>query len=517
MSFLSRAFSSFGWLKLALKPDKYSLIALGVGVVSVFGFAPFEFSFATLAALVGIFWLWTKAESFARAAHYGLLFGLGQFGLGVSWLFSSIYFHSGTGLVLAVLLVFLFVLLLALFVALAGVLIKIFFDAEKPGRALIFLMPASWVAIELLRSKILGGLPFLPVGLSHLGTWLDGYAPVLGVYGVSFILAMTAGLLVWFLVYKQQVIAAILIMLIWSSGGVLHKRSWVEPAGNPVKIALVQGNIPQAEKWDAQKYVPSMQSYINLTRASLDSQIIVWPETAIPVYFDQAANGVLKQFVADVKLQSRDIVVGAITREADGSYYNSLLNLKDGQEYRKRHLVMFGEYYPFGSLLEKVAQWLDFPFSQFSAGASGSQVGVLELAGHKVGASICFETMFGSELARDLPDAKFLISASNDDWFARTFEPAQLRQESQMRALELGRQMARVSNTGFTNLIDEKGKLVAEIAPYEAGVLKGKIQPLDGLTPFARFGNFPVFLMIFLVFAVILGKRYVLRGVKFGA
>lgn len=498
-------------IRAAARPNRLSLVALFSGALTVFGFAPFEFSPLALFGLAGLFWLWTRAESKAQAFHYGLVFGLGQFGLGVSWLFSSVYFHSEIGLIGAVALVAGFVIVLAVFPALVGVLVKSFYNTNHPGAALLWLMPAAWVLIEWLRAQLFGGLPFLTIGTSHLNTWLDGYAPLFGVYGVSFVVAMSAGLVVWFLAYKQSLPAAIVMVFVWPIGGVLQDTEWTQPSGEPIKVALLQGNIPQELKWQPDQFIPSMQRYIGMTRQNLDAELIVWPETSIPAYFDQAARGPLKTFVSDAKLQSRDILVGAITRDPEsGRYFNAMLNLRDEQEYRKRHLVMFGEYYPLSSLIEPLAQALNFPFSQFSAGSNAN--GVLTLAGQPAGVSICFEMMFGADLARDLPQAKYFVTTSNDAWFAHTFEPAQLRQEVQMRARELGREIARATNTGHTVIVDVKGQIKAEIPAYQPGVLRGEIQPYEGMTPYARWTNWPIIIFSLTIFGLVFAKRYAFTG-----
>ncbi|SFR53797.1 apolipoprotein N-acyltransferase [Thiomicrospira sp. ALE5] len=505
---LKHALVAFGQ---ALVPNRWAGLAIIFGAMTVLGFAPFELSPFALAGLTGLFWLWlAKSNSLADGARYGLWFGIGQFGVGVSWLFSSIYFYSEAGLLAAIILVALFVLLLSSFVALAGLVIRKLASHNWPGAALLWLMPAVWVLVEWLRTHTFGGLPFLLMGTSHLDTWLDGYAPVFGVYGVSFAVAMTAGLLVWMLQYRQVLPAALVMVFLWPLGGSLQKVAWVNPVDDPVSVALIQGNISQDIKWQTSEFANMMRLYTRLTREHLDAQIVVWPETAIPGYYDQAAAGLLRHFVGDAQLQSRDIVVGAITRPdpSANQYFNSMINLRQpDQIYHKRKLVLFGEYYPMSGVIESVADYLNLPFSQFSAGPARQPL--MELAGHSVGVSICFEMMFGALIARDVPQARFLITASNDAWFSHTLEPAQLRQEAQMRARELGREIARVTNTGYTVIIGVDGQVKQQIPAYEVGVLRGHIQPYEGQTPFSRWTHWPVLIWswILLMIAVYLKRN----------
>jgi len=498
---MARISQAVSWSRVAFQPNSWALLAFLFGAISVLGFAPFEFSVFALMGLTGLFWLWAvKTTQLAEGFRYGLWFGLGQFGLGTSWLFSSIYFYSAAGLVASLVLVSLFTLLLASFVALAGLVITRLRQAQYQGLTLLVLMPAVWVAFEWLRSHTFGGLPFLLMGTSQLGTWLDAFAPLFGVYAMSLALAMTAGLLIWLIQYQQILKGLVLMSLIWFSALGLRQVDWVKPVDEPVTLALIQGNVAQDLKWDAGAFNHMMQLYMKLSRQHLDAQILVWPETAVPGYFDQAAAGPLRHFVGDAQLQSSDILVGAIARASPdvNQYFNAMINLRDPEQYyQKRQLVLFGEYYPMSGLLEELAALLDLPFSQFSAGPVRQPL--MQLAGHAVGVSICFEMMFGALIARDLPEARFLITASNDAWFSHTLEPAQLRQEVQMRARELGREIARATNTGYTVIVGVDGQIKQQIQAYEVGVLRGEIQPYEGATPFSRWQHWPVMLWVLLV------------------
>ncbi|WFE68147.1 apolipoprotein N-acyltransferase [Thiomicrospira sp. R3] len=495
-------------------PERYAGLAFLFGLISVLAFPPFGYSFLALLALVGLFWLWaTKAHTGVQAFKFGLWFGLGQFGLGVSWLFSSVYFYSDVGLIAAIFIVIGFVLLLALFPALAGGLARWLHPAHSPTSyaSWLFLcltLPASWVLFELVRAHSFGGLPFLLIGGSQLNDLLDGFLPILGVFGVGFLLALMAGLLVSLWLTRWFVIGVVGLISLSLSAWFLQKVDWVAPTAEPVKVALVQGNIAQDIKWQASRFVPMVRDYVALTRENWDADLIVWPETAIPGYYDQASRLVLRNLIREAMASDKDVLVGAISRVPETDiYYNAMINLRDdSQQYHKRHLVMFGEYYPFAGLLKSLADRLGFPFSQFSAGALDQPM--MQLAGHSVGVSICFEMMFGAELARDVAQARYFVTTSNDAWFAHTFEPAQLRHESQLRARELGREIARATNTGYTVIIDTKGQIKYEIPAYEVGVLRGYIQPYQGITPYARWTNWPVWLSVLLILAYMSWRKY---------
>lgn len=493
-------------------PNKPVLIATALGALSVLAFAPFHFSPIMLASIAGLFLLWLEADNRMQSIKLGFWFGLGLFGVGVSWLFSSMYFYSGVVLPVAVLLTAGFVIFLALSLALAGWLAFYFKNPNRPGSNLALLFPAVFLIAELFRSSIFGGFPFLLSGTTHLGTWLDGYAPVFGVWGVSLAIAVSAGLLVWLFRSKSWVGASVSLCLIWSAGGLLQSVEWVKPLDKPTQVALIQGNISQEEKWLPQAFQPTMQRYVGLTKQNLDADVVVWPETAIPAYYDVVERGALYQFIKDAQILNTDILVGVIDGDVDSdNYYNSLINVHNPEDrYHKHHLVPFSEYFPFSSAFAFVSALFDIPFATFSAGEPNQAP--MMLGGYPAGLSICFEMAFGEELARQLPEAKYLFTVSNDAWFANTLEPAQQLQEAQMRALELGREIARTTNTGYTAIINTKGEIKAQIPPYEVGVLRGELQPYEGLTFFAQWKTLPILFLLFSFFGFLLAKRYLLKG-----
>jgi len=493
-------------------PTKNHFIALLLGVLAVFSFAPFEFSPVILISMIGLFLLWLKAESRFDGAKIGLWFGLGFFGVGVSWLFSSIYVYSGVVLPLALLMTFIFILFLSLFLAVSGWIGQYFKNKDRPGLVLVVLFPAIWVVGELLRSSLFGGYPLLLIGNTHIETWLAGYAPVMGVWGVSWAIAVSAGLLLWLYLKRSWAVASILLCAVWSMGGLLEDVQWVKPIDQPIDIALLQGNIPQDEKWLQSSFMPTLKAYVSMTKQHMDADVIVWPETAIPAYYGVVDKGALNSFIKDVQLLNKDILAGVIAGGRNSEhYYNALINLnRPDERYYKHHLVPFSEFFPLHDLFAYVSSLFDIPFATFTHGDKNQPP--LMLGGQLAGLSICYEMAFGDELAQQLPEAKYLITVSNDAWFAHTFEPAQQLQDVKMRALELGREIARSTNTGYTAIIDIQGHVKQEIPAYERGVLRGEVQPYEGLTFYAEWGKTPVLFALFLLFSFMLAKRYFLTG-----
>ncbi|MBF6058609.1 apolipoprotein N-acyltransferase [Thiomicrorhabdus heinhorstiae] len=487
-------------------PGKIHLFALLLGGLGVLSFAPFFLSPLMLFSLLGLFWLWLKADAPRQGFKIGLWFGLGLFGFGVSWLFSSIYFYSSVWLPLAVILTFGFVFYLALFSALAGWLACRLRTADTYWN-LLLVFPLVWMLGELLRGSVFGGYPFLLVGVSHLHTWVDGYAPLLGVWGVSLAVAMSASVLL-LLVKKQAWVTSALVMgLVWFGGLALQQVQWVKPLGKPIDIALLQGNVPQERKWLAEEFMPTLKTYVGMTRLNLDAQVIVWPETAIPAYYKIVEKGALFSFIKDAQILNADVLIGVIdSAPQSNDYYNALINVhKPEDRYYKHHLVPFSEYFPFNDAFKFLSHLFDIPYATFTAG--NDEPKPMELGGQKAGLSICFEMAFGEELARQLPEAKYLITVSNDAWFAHTFEPAQQLQDVQMRALELGREIARSTNTGYTAIVDVKGRIKQQIPAYQTGFLRGMIQPYDGMTFYAQWKWWPIMTILGLMLLALLWRK----------
>lgn len=479
--------------------DRNAMIALGLGTLMVAAHAPVGLVPVALISLAGLFWLWDQVDSKLASVQIGFWFGIGFFGVGVSWLISSIYIFAGVNLALSILAVMIFVLFLTSYFMLAGWLVAWLKRDNQLGLNWVLLMPAVWVFAEALRASLFGGFPFLMTGNTHALTWLGGYAPVFGVLGVSWVVAVSAGVLLWLVISRSWVLAPMVLALFWLSGAALKNVDWVEPTGKPVKVALIQGNIPQEQKWQQDHFLPTLQTYVSLTKQNLDADVVVWPETAIPDYYDRVEKGALRHFIRDAQLLNTDILVGVITRDSNNeAYYNAIVNVhQPDQVYQKRHLVPFSEFFPFASIFKALSALFDVPFSSFSAGADDQKP--FQLGDHQVGLSVCYEMAFGDELANSASQSDYLLTVSNDAWFAHTLEPAQQVQDVQMRALELGREIARTTNTGYTIIVGVDGQIKQSIEAYQTDVLRGDVQPYAGQTPFMIWRHWPIFGLLVLV------------------
>ncbi len=464
------------------------LAALPLGAASVLGFAPFGLFPVPLVALTGLFLLWHDAEP-RRAFGLGYLFGLGLLGAGVSWVHISIDRFSDGGPVLAWTITGALVASMALFYGLAGWLAA---RLDGPDWVrLLLTFPAVWVLGEWTRGWFLTGFPWLSMGYSQIDAPLAGFAPLLGVYGVGGLLALSAGLAAWalsdFRIRFYPGVAA--LALLWLVGWGLRNLGWSEPAGEPFRVSLIQGDITPSLKWQPERLFPTLDLYRDLTRQHWDSRLVIWPETAVPTLARQVERSFLEPLSEEARRHGTDLLLGAPVVDADtGLYYNALLTL-GGQRgvYRKHHLVPFGEYVPLRRIFEPVGRALNIPMSDFSAGDAARPF--LRMAGYGAALSICYEDAFGEEMLGAFPDAAFLVNVSNDSWFGDSLAPHQHLEIARMRALEAGRWMLRSTNSGISALIDEKGRVRERSPLFVPYVLSGDVVPMKGMTPYLRFGN----------------------------
>jgi apolipoprotein N-acyltransferase len=389
----------------------------------------------------------------------------------------------------------LFCSFLALFPALVGWLQAWARDCGAAAR-LLLLMPALWMLLEWVRGWIFTGFPWLAVGYAAAPYGpLAGFAPMLGVYGVSLLTGLSAGLIAFIYDSRRRRPARHLwsglagLLALWLGGGLLLQVPWTQAVGTPISVSLLQGNIPQDLKWREDRLVSTLETYRRLVLAS-PGKLIVLPETALPLFLEQVPPAYLTELGSHARANGGDLVLGVPERSTDGrSYFNSVASLgsSPSQIYRKVHLVPFGEFIPFKPLFQWFIDLMQIPLGDFARGAVTQRP--LAVAGQRLAMNICYEDVFGEEIIRQLPEATLLANISNDAWFGDSIAPRQHLQISQMRALETGRDMLRATNTGMTVIVDHSGRVRAGIEPFHTDALHGEAQGRSGATPYVRWGN----------------------------
>lgn len=506
--------------------------ALLAGLGCLFGFAPFGIFPIPVLALALLFALWQRAGAPRKAAWLGFYFGLGLFGAGISWIYVALHDYGDMPILLALPATALFCAFLALFSALAG-----YVQARIPASdalRMMLVMPAAWVSVEWVRGMIFTGFPWLTLGYAHTDSPLAGYAPLLGVYGVSLVAAVSAGALAhisinllcgpaavshgtrsgahpkymprWLrsvrpapgplaAVFRGARPALLILALLWLGGALLRNLAWTHPNGEPFTVALVQGNIAEDLKFNEDAVAGTLETYRRLATQSA-ARLTVLPETALPLLRNQVPENYVQLLRDHAGQNGGDVMIGVFER-SNGSYYNSVftLGVDPEQHYRKQHLVPFGEFIPLRPLLGWFINGvLDIPMGDL---ASGDRVQApLDIAGQQVAVNICYEDAFGEEIIRALPQATLLVNVTNDAWYGNSQAAAQHNQISRMRALETGRMMLRATNTGVTSIIAADGKVLQQLPQHREAVLLGVAQGYAGTTPYVRWGNAAVILLL---------------------
>ncbi|MGR8952076.1 MAG: apolipoprotein N-acyltransferase [Gammaproteobacteria bacterium] len=494
-------------------PENISWDALSflAGLFCTLAFSPFNLAYGVVPALGCLFFVSHQLLP-KRAALRGYLFGLGQFGLGVSWVYVSVHDYGGGGIIGSLCLTSLFVGFWALFPAMA-VYLSVKLPVNKAYRLGIF--PLLWLLVEYLRGQIvLEGFPWLQLAYSQLDTPLAGYVPLFGVYGAGLLTALSAVIVIRVGVNpKASLWLAALLFGIWGAGSYLKTVSWTQAIGEPIKVTLIQGNISQDRKWLPETRISTILQYIRMTEAHWDSDLIIWPESSVPAYLSDVQETFITPLNKAAKEHQTDLIVSVPSYgAARGEKYNSAISL-GGHEgmYRKIHLLPFGEYMP----LQPVSGWIlahfDLRLSSFTAGTPDQPL--LRAAGYPFNISICYEDAFAENAMRGLPDAAYLSNVTNDGWFGDSIEPHQHLQIARMRALETGRYLLRSTNTGVTAIISPAGQVITQAPLFTLTALTGMIEPMSGVTPYARMGDAPILYatIALLIIVMLLGNADVIR------
>jgi apolipoprotein N-acyltransferase len=507
----------FVTISMKLQPLNKYIVVFCAGLLAVLGFAPFSLYPLAVLALAILFVQWHHARGKWMAARLGFAFGFGLFSAGIGWLYVALHDYGAMPMLLAAAFIALFAALLAFFPAAVGY-VQARLRARLGGRegvpvfvVLLLLIPALWVLLEWLRGLLLTGFPWLVMGYTQAAeSTLAGFAPLLGVYGVSLLVAVSAGLLafLWHVrLSKQGKLALAGLLLLWLTGAALRTVEWTQPEGDPFKVSLLQGNIEQGIKFDEGSLVYTMETYRRLAQSS-DARLIVMPETALPLLRHDLPENYTHILRNQVISNAGDLLIGLFERDR-GLYYNSVMSLGSSasQSYRKNHLVPLGEFIPLRPLLGwLINDLLQIPMSDQARGGDRQQV--LRVAGQKVAVDICYEDVFGEEIIRYLPEATLLVNVTNDAWYGKSIAAMQHNQISQMRALETGRMMLRATNTGVTSIIGNDGRVQLMLPQHEEGILTGMVQGYSGSTPYVRWGNAAMLGLVGLMLALAWGQRH---------
>lgn len=436
------------------------------------------------------------------AGSIGWWFGFGMFGVGASWVYVSIADFGNAPPLLAGLLTLAFVAGLALLLLLQCWCFRRFASATLP----LLGFAVCWSLGEWIRTWFLTGFPWLYLGYAHVSTPLAGLAPLFGVLGTGFVVALAGALLgaCALHLYRQRSIPALLstwmplaLLVLLSAAVGTSSLRWVDAVPDrALSVALVQANIAQDLKFDEASLYAGLQRYADLSAPLWQHDLVLWPETAIPLVYQQA--GPILDSLNAVALENDSTLVSGIFWRDGTSIHNSLTAVGNGSGiWHKQKLVPFGEYVPLRDLLANLLELFALPMSSLVPGPADQ--GLMTAAGLSFAPFICYEVVYPEFVRRHAQDADFLLTVSNDTWFGASWGPPQHLQMAAMRALENGRYMLRATNNGISALIDEKGRILSRTAQFEAATLTGSVQIFTGNTPWSIWGNWPLLLLSFAV------------------
>lgn len=444
-------------------------------------------------SLGGFFWLSCVVQTSKQAFWLGWCFGLGCFGIGVSWVYGSMR-TVDTPIFLAVLMTTGFCALLAILHATQLWLMKVLFPNSTA--TLLLSAPFVWVVFEWCREWFLTGLPWLYAGYSFLNLPIAQLGAVIGVYGLSLLAALLSALMVFSLSLLQQnrtLALSLSFVFLGLIGGLsllghqLPAERWTKTEGT-LSVAAVQSNVDQKTKWTGEQVTPTLRFFADsLTRLN-EVDFVLWPEAAmtrrvdqIPSYFDDL------QRLGEQRDQA--IVTGILTYE-QGQFYNAMLSFGSGQdEYRKQHLVPFGEYLPLDSLLRGTLAFFNISLASMVPAQSEQKPLSFIRDGERfdVAGFICYEAAYLGLVQELSKTSNFLAVISNDAWFGDSIGPHQHLQMTQMRAIENGRFLLRSTQNGISAIVNANGDIVKASAQFEPAEVIGEVTMRSGLTPFQRY------------------------------
>lgn len=467
------------------------ILALLLGAIGTFAYSPFDYSFIAFFSAFGLIWAATLTQR-KTALWTTFIWAVSYFCVGVNWIHVSMIQFGGVPLIVSYLAVFLLACYLALY-PLMFAFIAQRFQIKNP-----FALASLFTFTEYLRGVVFTGFPWLQFGYSQIDTPFANIAQIFGVEGLTFFVMLIAGYLV--LLVKNEgkaMISSTAIAFVLALACATRLFSFVETdtEKSPLTVSLVQGNIEQKMKWDPEHFDYTVRTYLNLVTPLLGkSDVVILPESAIPALESQIQPLIrtLQQVASD---KDSDIIMGTLYQNNQNALFNSAIVLSHESyqsdkvaRYNKHHLVPFGEYVPFGSMLDWMREVFVLPINLSQGHFIQSP---LEAKNHRFNTAICYEIIFGDQVQKNQKDAHadYLLTITNDAWFGTSIGPWQHFQMARMRALELGKPLLRAANTGITAIVNADGSVTDQLPQFEANVLTAQIYPTVSSTPFSQWGN----------------------------
>ncbi|WP_164503520.1 apolipoprotein N-acyltransferase [Pleionea sediminis] len=442
-------------------------------------------------------------------------YGVGFFGVGASWVHVSIHEFGHAPLVLSVFLTVVFVFFLALFKMMIGWLVS-FVRIKFGSNGFWLSFPIAWVFLDWVQSIFLTGFPWLYLGYGLVDSLFSGWLKWIGVNGATFVIVFLLSFSGWSLTQWNRnkagisaALAGVWIAIIAIGSYLAYSKSGTTRVTSELNVALVQPNIPQADKWKRENLLTYLKRYDAMTEPYWNSDLIVWPEAAIPSLKHRVDNW-LDMWNEKATRNNSELVLGIpIYDFKKEKIFASMISLgQTNNQYDKQHLVPFGEFVPFENILRGLIEFFNLPMSGMSAGNSEQKA--MQLERLNVYPAICYEIAY-SDLFKtfiesvDNDNINVIVTISNDAWFGKSWGPYQHFQIARARAIEFGVPVIRSTNTGITAVINHNGKVISQIPQFTQQVLAGKFTFSNVPTIYSKMGAAGFWLVVLILSSIFSG------------
>ena len=479
-----------------LKQAYNFLIPFFFGLSGVLAFAPFSIKFLIIPTYSYLIHLvfFSDYEQFKTKL---ILWTLGHWGIGVSWIIVSVYYYGNIGYAASSIVYILFLILIIIF---AVAPIRLFKVQEMYNTSLysIVYISAALLLIELTRDFFFGGFPWLIPGTVSVDTLLSNLLPIFGIAGASLLIYLGAASVASF--WNSSKKTAISILVFTALFLIPFNEKNITDNNDFISVAIVQPSLDPRLKLK-QIYKPLIQeTLIKLSLTdSIKPELIIWPEAELPFVYKSREYYLLKERFGE----STELITGMWSFEGS-KLFNSLVNIKTDQIYKKQHLVPFGEYIPFKTILNPILIRFGAPISDISPGKQG-QLSIKVKDNLNAAPLICYDVVFGNDVRKAVKSSNFIINISNDSWFGRSLGPYQHLEISRIRAIENNKWLLRSTNDGFSAVIDNNGTIVDIMLKGEQGVIYQEIGTNKSATIYASFGYYvPYLLALIILFSILL-------------
>ena len=472
------------------------LFLVSSGAFSVVAFSPFDIKAAIILSLAILIYSIANSTNYIEAFKRSLAWGLGYWIVGTGWLIVSIYFYGNTNFIISVLIILLMGIMLALVFITPISLIKLL----KPNKN-IFILSLSFASfltiLELSRFILLGGFPWLLPGLTFLDTFAQPLISIIGVYGASFLIYFLSAFITLSFIFRNKIYFSLGIfsVLIFFP----QNNFYPEYSDKSIEVGIIQPSLDPFKKFQADELMNIEDTLLNLSEKHSNADLIIWPESPFP-YLNSSPQ--MKALLS--KTDNFPIILSGTWEYNNNKLFNALTLLGTSQSYYKRHLVPFGEYVPFESIIRGLIEFFDLPMSSITEGRSRQEL--FNVKGYKVLGMICFDVAFPLSFIDEFKNADFIVNISNDTWFGSSYGPYQHLQIVRARALEANKWIVRGTSDGISTIVDNKGTIVSILSKGIKSSISGKVYKTNDVSYFYKFGYYiiPLFSIFVLLSIIIL-------------